>query len=1101
MNKFTIYGERCSGTKYLEELVLLNFDVVIVWDYGLKHFFGFSDLTNSDDVLFIGIVRNLDDWINSLYREKHHLPTHLTENIDTFLTDTFYSITAEGELMEEDINIDTGERYKNIYELRLVKNKYLIEKMPKLVKNYCLITHDDLVDSFVDIMNKLKNFGLKIKDSIDFPLNVYYNLNDKLSLFKKKENIIPKEKIIIENEELKFYEKILFPKNWRFTPLDIQNADFNDMKEDIQNDKYVNIFKGDYERPDKYVAKNSIFCCVFNQEKYVDMFLLLLESIFIYGNLDDNTNILVYTSTPFMNKIKQSHLFNNKKIKFEINDTYNNIDKACKARLDLFNLPSIKNYNKILYLDTDILVKDDINKIFDVCKEDILYVLEEGSLLLDQDYWGRILFGNEINNYNDKSAFTSGILLFNNCEKIKDLFNKINQDIVKRPYKFSCYDQPYIVYNAFKYNLYNNKVLKSLVVNGDNNVRSDKVIHHFPGGAGVYQHKINEMIIFLNRLKNLSNALIHKLLSDKFTLVSNERLKNLHVQCSKFKYTNYSFVECGVAKGGCLAMMKFASGENNKIFGFDSFEGMPNITKEDLDDDYNKSCPLTDLGNLSGGITNVYNTFDKLSLNMNNVKLVKGFFQDTLQIKENIDNIGEIAVLRLDGDWYESTKICLDKLYDSVIEGGIIIIDDYGHFVGAKRAVDEFRKKYNILNPLIKTDYTEHYWIKEKQNYSELCVLGKKYNVDKSPFFGRHTFTPEYHNLLKDKKYDINKVLEIGIGNIPLMYGLTNNNYRPGPSLRMWREYFPNANIIGCDILEDVLFNEERISTFQTDQSNEISLNKLISNIGDVDLIIDDGSHIQEHMVTSFKNLWKIIKPNGLYIIEDIHISFLERMIKLNDELKLFDSQCIKYYKGIFESDNFVVFQKISIFDTRNEMLQNYCYKLSSPKLLEIGVFKGDFLNYLINNCNIGSIDAVDLFYGDTCSGDVDGNNVIYYNVGKSYLELSEKYKDALNIKLHKSNSITFLQNQEDNKYDIIYIDGDHSYNGVKNDLINSYNKIKNGGYIMGHDYEMNMKKANNNYNFGVKQAVDEFCINYKQSIISKANDGCVSYCIRINKI
>jgi hypothetical protein len=73
---------------------------------------------------------------------------------------------------------------------------------------------------------------------------------------------------------------------------------------------------------------NCIFCCVFNEEKYVDMFFLLLESTFIYGNLDDNTHILVYTSTQFMNKIKQSHLFNDEKMKFEINDNIDNIDKA-----------------------------------------------------------------------------------------------------------------------------------------------------------------------------------------------------------------------------------------------------------------------------------------------------------------------------------------------------------------------------------------------------------------------------------------------------------------------------------------------------------------------------------------------------------------------------------------------------------------------------------------------------------------------------------------------------------------------------------------------------------------------------------------------------
>jgi len=248
---------------------------------------------------------------------------------------------------------------------------------------------------------------------------------------------------------------------------------------------------------------NCIFCCVFFQEKYIDMFYLLLESIFIYGNLDDNTNILIYTSTPFMNMIKLSHLFNDK-IKFEINDTYNNIDKSCKARLDLFNLSV--NYDKILYLDTDILIKDDINKVFDVCKEDILYVLEEEGQIDGEgpDYWGKTLFGDEINNYEDKTPFTSGILLFNNCAKIKDLFNKINEDIINRPYGNIFYDQPYIVYNAFKYKLYNNKILKSLVVNNDHNIHSDKVIHHFPGGPGVYQHKKFFMTRFLNNIKDFT---------------------------------------------------------------------------------------------------------------------------------------------------------------------------------------------------------------------------------------------------------------------------------------------------------------------------------------------------------------------------------------------------------------------------------------------------------------------------------------------------------------------------------------------------------------------------------------------------------------------
>ena len=247
---------------------------------------------------------------------------------------------------------------------------------------------------------------------------------------------------------------------------------------------------------------NAIFICVFNQEKYVDMLYLLLESIFIYGNLDNNTNILVYTSTPFMNKIKQSHLYNDDKIKFEINDSYDTIDKACKARLDLFELQSIKNYEKILYLDTDILVKDDINKVFNVCKNDLLYVLEEGSINANtsQDFWGKQLFGDEINQYEDKSAFNRGILLFNNCDKIKDLFIAIKEDMKNRNHGFN--DQPFFIYNAFKYGLHNNKSLKYYVVNNDDDIYSDKVIHHFPGGPGIYEHKIVKMKSFLNGIKD-----------------------------------------------------------------------------------------------------------------------------------------------------------------------------------------------------------------------------------------------------------------------------------------------------------------------------------------------------------------------------------------------------------------------------------------------------------------------------------------------------------------------------------------------------------------------------------------------------------------------
>lgn len=251
---------------------------------------------------------------------------------------------------------------------------------------------------------------------------------------------------------------------------------------------------------------NCIFCCVFNFEN-LDMFYFLLESIFIYGDLDYNTCVLVYTSTRIMNSIKQSHLFNNEKIKFEINNTYelNSIEKSHTAKLDFFNLSSSINYEKILYLNTSMIIKDNINKLFEVCKENILYVVEEGNFADNKnDFWGQSLFGNEINNYKNKTPFTCEIILFNNCEKLKNLFVSISKDMIDRPYSFCCYDQPYIIYNAVKLNLYDNRILNKFFTNGDESINSNKVIHNFPGCPCVYKHKKIKMSNFLRELKDFT---------------------------------------------------------------------------------------------------------------------------------------------------------------------------------------------------------------------------------------------------------------------------------------------------------------------------------------------------------------------------------------------------------------------------------------------------------------------------------------------------------------------------------------------------------------------------------------------------------------------
>lgn len=446
-----------------------------------------------------------------------------------------------------------------------------------------------------------------------------------------------------------------------------------------------------------------IFCCVFNQEKYVNMFFILLESILIYGNLDDNTHILVYTSTPFMNIIKQSNLFN-ENIKFEINDTYTNVDKACKARLDLFNLPSTTNYNKILYLDTDILVKDNINKVFDVVNEDILYVLEEGTIDSNYDYWGKSLFGNEVNNYNDKTAFTSGILLFKNCEKIQDLFQKINEDINKPADKCVFHDQPYIVYNAFKYNVFNNKILKSLVVNNDKNIHSDKVIHHFPGGPGEYQHKIGSMTTFLNNFKDFT---INNNINEAKTYINTNLLPIIH-KCGELlegnifmlhHTTNYTDIFLNKSKNISNSVLN-KNIKNVMEIGFNS--GFSTLLMLISNPNINISC--FDLGEHKYTIQ----CYEKLKETFGDrINITIGDSTKTLQnINDNYD------LIHIDGG--HSTEVANSDIINSYRlskQGTILIMDDYD-FPNLHNIWDSYIVKYNLKKLDINVYNSPHHDIK-----------------------------------------------------------------------------------------------------------------------------------------------------------------------------------------------------------------------------------------------------------------------------------------------------------------------------------------------------------------------------------------------------
>jgi hypothetical protein len=147
------------------------------------------------------------------------------------------------------------------------------------------------------------------------------------------------------------------------------------------------------------------------------------------------------------------------------------------------------------------------------------------------------------------------------------------------------------------------------------------------------------------------------------------------------------------------------------------------------------------------------------------------------------------------------------------------------------------------------------------------------------------------------------------------MKPICGNDYILGASLKSWEEFFPNAKIYGLDILRDVLFSENRVSCFYTDQSNENELNKTIDEIRNVnndsnllfDLIIDDGSHIVDHMLLTFKTLSKYLKVDGLYIIEDIQRKDLD----IFTNIKLTDFEILKIYMGNRNDDDFIIYKKI----------------------------------------------------------------------------------------------------------------------------------------------------------------------------------------------
>ncbi len=185
----------------------------------------------------------------------------------------------------------------------------------------------------------------------------------------------------------------------------------------------------------------------------------------------------------------------------------------------------------------------------------------------------------------------------------------------------------------------------------------------------------------------------------------------------------------------------------------------------------------------------------------------------------------------------------------------------------------------------------------------QLNAICQRFSTDKgslNPRRNDHAYADYYDAIFSRSRDKILNVMEIGIGsNNSDVKGFMGVDAIPGASLRVWREYFPNAIIYGADIDARILFQEERIKTFYVDQTDRKSIQKLWNEIQkdgpiEFDLIVDDGLHTMEAASTFLTESLGKLSAGGTYIVEDLEFRDIVKIENLVDRNE-FQIQYIKF--------------------------------------------------------------------------------------------------------------------------------------------------------------------------------------------------------------
>ena len=175
-------------------------------------------------------------------------------------------------------------------------------------------------------------------------------------------------------------------------------------------------------------------------------------------------------------------------------------------------------------------------------------------------------------------------------------------------------------------------------------------------------------------------------------------------------------------------------------------------------------------------------------------------------------------------------------------------------------------------------------------SYCSFYKLDRLASIYRSDKFGSHFYTQHYQKHFKKLQLKKIKLLEIGIG------GDDNSNLG-GASLKMWKYFFPRGYIHGVDLFDKTRFNEKRIKTFKADQSDEMAMSQIVHEIGKIDIIIDDGSHVNSHVINSFIQLFPKLEIGGIYVVEDTQTSYWSEYGGQFENLN-----CQKTIMGFFKS-------------------------------------------------------------------------------------------------------------------------------------------------------------------------------------------------------